>query len=348
MALLGLQTIPAGAAGGNELAAVTRRAVMPGVVPQIGKSTVLLSSALAAAEPVSGGISPITVPLQGTRMVSGGWVDYSGKFAAPQVLPGLVNAEYNLAAFVVGIPQYLFEALGQLDAEIIPILWARFNDAGNYTSDQLAQALWAAQSANTNLMPFSINDIFSTTDPTQGNVGNQPSSAFSNGWQAHVATIGSINSGSSAWSRVNVLYAAMAAQKAAGGEPPSVGICDPGAWAAIAGDVIGAERYTVTHEGHYADTAEGAMIAFPAISVGGIPIYADLYASSTSTLWFPNWNYLGMKIHREAAFAVEGPESLLAQFQLGFVMALFVLLAFVTSKRNAQTAITSFTGALTL
>src|SRR5438552_759653 len=145
MALLNFGIMPAGAAGGNELQAVTRRAVMPAVVVQIGKATVTLSSMLAAAEPVAGGVSPVTVPVQGVRMVAGGWADYSGQFSAPQVLPGLTNAEYNLKAFVVGIPYYMFEGFVQQDAEIVPIIWARMNDAGNYTSDQIATALWAAQ-----------------------------------------------------------------------------------------------------------------------------------------------------------------------------------------------------------
>src|SRR6266446_5369766 len=147
MPLLNFGVMPPGAVG-NELIAVTRRAVMPAVVVQIGKATVTLSSMLAAAEPVSGGVSPVTVPVQGTRMVAGAWTDYSGSFAAPSILPGLQNAE------------------------IVPIIWARMNDAGNYTADQLALALWAALSANTNLMPFSINDIIAATNPTQGNVGN--------------------------------------------------------------------------------------------------------------------------------------------------------------------------------
>src|SRR5438067_9547524 len=112
MPLLNFGVMPTGSVG-NELIAVTRRAVMPAVVVQIGKSTVTLSSMLAAAEPVSGGVSPMTVPVQGTRMVSGAWADYSGAFTSPQVLTGLFNAEYNLKAFVVGIPYYLFEGLVQ-------------------------------------------------------------------------------------------------------------------------------------------------------------------------------------------------------------------------------------------
>lgn len=344
MALLNLGITPSGALGGNELAAVTRRAVMPAVVVQIGKATVLLSSMLAAAEPVSGGVSPITIPVQGSRMVSGAWTDYSGSFASPQVLPGLSNAEYNLAAFVVGIPYYLFEGFVQQDAEIVPIIWARMNDAGNYTADQLATALWAALSANTALMPFSINDIIATTNPTQGNVGNIDRTT-STWWAANSQSIATINTGSAAWSRVNVLGAISYAQKAAGGEPPSAVIISPGAWMAVAADAIGAEQYWVDKSGTYGDAVEGATIGFPAINVGGIPVYADLYQTVNTVALLPNFNYLQAKIHQDAAFAVAGPESLLPQFQLGYVMALFCLMQFVSSKNAAHTSITAFTGA---
>jgi len=277
-------------------------------------------------------------------MVAGGWADYSGQFSAPQVLPGLTNAEYNLKAFVVGIPYYMFEGFVQQDAEIVPIIWARMNDAGNYTSDQIATALWAAQSANTSLMQFSLNDIVSTTNPTQGNVGNidRTTSTF---WQSSSQSIATINSASAAWSRVNVLGAIAYTQKQAGGEPPSAVIVSPGAWMAVAADAVGAEAYLVDKEGTYADAAEGATIAFPAINIGGVPVYADLYQTTNTVALMLNFNYLQYKIHQDAAFVVAGPESLLPQFQLGYIMALFVLLEAVCSKPSAQAVVTGFTGA---
>ena len=346
MALLNFGTIPGGAAG-TELQVATRRAIMPAVVVQIGKSTVTLSSMLAAAEPVSGGVSPMTVPVQGTRMVSGAWADYSGAFTSPQVLTGLFNAEYNLKAFVVGIPYYLFEGLVQQDAEIVPILWARMNDAGNYVSDQIATALWTALSANTALQVFSLNDLIATSNPTQGNVGNLDRST-NTWWQANVSTMTAINGASQAWTRTNVLAALTYAQKAAGGEPPSCVIVGPGAWAALAADTVGSESYLVDREGTYAEASEGATVAFPALNIAGVPVYADLYATNNTDMWLVNFNYTQFKIHQDAAFAVAGPESLLPQFQLGYVMALFVLLEAVVSKCSANARVTGLTGAFSI
>ena len=57
------------------------------VYVQIWKSAPLISALLAIAQVATGGLSPITAPVQGTPMVSGQWVDYSGSFEQPGVSP---------------------------------------------------------------------------------------------------------------------------------------------------------------------------------------------------------------------------------------------------------------------
>jgi hypothetical protein len=346
MALVNFGIIPGGAVGA-ELQAVTRRAVMPAVVVQLGKSTPTLSAMLAAAEPVKGGVSPVTIPVQGTRMVSGQFVDYSGAGSAPTVQPGLLNAEYNLKALTVWIPYYMFEGLIQQDAELVPIIWARMNDAGNYASDLLAQKLFAALSANAALEPFSLFDVMAASNPTQGNLGNIDATA-STWWQGNNATITSLGTGSTTFTRTNVMASLQSAQKLSGGEPPSCGLMSPGAFMALAADVISAERYTVTPEGAYGEVGEGPTVAFPALRIGGVPVFSDVYYTVTTTLAWPNYNYLQYKIHADAAFTVIGPESLLPQYQLGYVMVMLVLLETVCSKRNAQSTYSGWTGAFTI
>ena len=348
MALVNFGIIPGGAVG-TELQAVTRRAAMPAVVVQLGKATPTLSAMLSAAEPVKGGVSPVTIPVQGTRMVTGQFVDYSGSGSAPTVQPGLMNAEYNLKAFTTWIPYYLFEGLIQQDAELVPIIWARMNDAGNVASDTLATKLFAPLSANSTLEPFSLPDVFAATDPTQGALGNIPvSNAW---WKGNNATIASLNVGGTAATtitRAGVLASLHWAQKGSGGEPPSCGLMSPGAFMALAADVIGAERYTVTPEGSYGEVGEGPTVAFPALRIGGVAVYSDVYMTDNTVVQWPNYNYLQYKIHQDAAFTVVGPESLLPQYQLGYVMVMLCLLETVCSKRNAQSQMTGWTGALTI
>ena len=345
MSLLGFGVVPGGAVGA-ELQATTRRAAMPAVVVQLGRATPTLSAMLAAAEPVRGGVSPITVPVQGTRMVAAQWVDYSGAGSAPTVQPGLMNAEYNLKALTIWVPYYLMEGLIQQDAEIVPLVWARMNDGGNVASDTLATILFNAQSTNTTLQPFSLLDIIATTDPTQGAVGNIPraTNAF---WRANSTAITAIST-SATINRVNMMASLMWAQKQAGGEPPSCAIMSPGAFMALAGDVIGSERYNIMPEGAYGEVGEGPTVGFPALRVGGVPFYSDAYMTDGTQALFPNYNYLNYKVHVDAAFTVIGPESLLPQYQLGFIMVMLALLETVTTKSNAQSVVTALTGAYTI
>lgn len=346
MALTGFGVIPGGNVGA-ELAAVTRRAAMPAVVVQLGKATPTLSAMLSAAEPVKGGVSPVTIHVQGTRMVTSQWVDYSGSGSAPAIAAGLENAEFNLKAITTWIPYYLMEGLIQQDAELVPIIWARMNDAGNVVSDDLATRLMAPLSANTTLQPFSLFDAVGTTDPTQGAFGNLPR-AGRTWWRGANSTITALGTGTTTLIRENVTTSLMFAQKAAGGEPPSCGIMSPGAFMALAADVIGSEQYEVNREGSYGEATEGPTIAFPALRVAGVPIYADVYWPDNTTVMWPNFNYAQYKIHQDAAFTVIGPESLLPQFQLGYVMVMLALLELVCSKPSAQALVTGWTGAYTV
>ena len=103
MATLGSGVVPSGAVG-TELTYVTRRAFIPMLVVQLYQSSPLLAVALANAQPASGGVSSVTVPLQGSAYVAGQWTDYSGTFNQPAVLNGTNVAEFNLKALVVPVP----------------------------------------------------------------------------------------------------------------------------------------------------------------------------------------------------------------------------------------------------
>ena len=76
MPQFGSGIVPASGAIASELSAVVRRAFMPRVYVQLWKSAPMMAALLASAQVASGGLSPITAPVQGTPMVSGQWVDY--------------------------------------------------------------------------------------------------------------------------------------------------------------------------------------------------------------------------------------------------------------------------------
>lgn len=330
MPILGQGILPSGATG-NELVAVTRRAFVPKLVVQLYKATPTLSALLAAADPVSGGVGPVTQPVQGSGMVTTQNTDYSGSFAAPTIQAGIQNAEFNMKAYVTPIPFYVMEGLVQMDAGVIPLLEARMNDAGNSIADVLSTDLWVPNASN--LAIWSIPDVMNTANPARGNYGgiDRTTSAF---WQGNLIDAGTAVTPT----RALMVQWIVSASKASGGSMPKFGTMSPGTWALLSQDFIGLERYVITPEKSFAQAEGGAQAAFTALSVMGVPIYIDLYQPD-GTLALYDTDYLSFKIHADAAFAVAGPESLLANFQLGYVMVLVVLLEFVCSKPKAQTRV---------
>src|SRR6516164_4343160 len=103
MPVLGTGIIPSGAIG-NELNALTRRAFIPKLVVQLYKASPTLSAMIANAQMASGGVSSVTVPLQGSAFVTGQWSDYTGTFTQPAPTAGALNAEFNLKLAIVPIP----------------------------------------------------------------------------------------------------------------------------------------------------------------------------------------------------------------------------------------------------
>jgi len=101
-----------------------------------------MAALLQTAQMASGGLSPITAPLQGNPMVIGQWVGYDGAFDQPGVIPGIQNAEFNLKAFVTAIPFLGFEGLVQVDYDVVPLIEARMNDATNVSIDTFSNALY--------------------------------------------------------------------------------------------------------------------------------------------------------------------------------------------------------------
>src|SRR5258708_26935093 len=115
MPQFGAGIVPQAGSIANELSFVTRRAFLERVIIQIYVASPLICALIQSAQMASGGLSPITAPLQGNPMVTGQWVGYDGSFNQPGVTPGLQNAEFNLAAFTTAIPFLGFEGLVQMD-----------------------------------------------------------------------------------------------------------------------------------------------------------------------------------------------------------------------------------------
>ena len=332
MPVLGTGIMPAAGAVAAELTAVTRRAFVPKLVVQTYNSTPLLAMLMANNQSASGGASSITVPVQGTNMVTTQASDYSGTFSQPNVQPGIQNAEFNMKLSITPIPFLGMEAATQVDYAVVPIIEARMNDEGNNIASFWSQALYGNTSNNLQMigLPGAVDD--STNLATYGNI-NRSQNAF---WKSKVYAAGSVNP-----TRQNVLQYIVGTAKAAGGEMPNFGVCGFGTWALLAQDFQGQETYMVTPGSSFDRSEDGARSGFRALMVAGVPIFADMNCPE-GTMYFLNSNYLNMYIHEQGAFAFTGFESTLSNWQLGYVGAIVNIAELVLTKPSACARVGGF------
>jgi hypothetical protein len=325
MPQFGQGIIPASGAIASELSSVVRRAFMPRVYVQLWKSAPLMAALLSSAQVATGGLSPITAPLQGAPMVSGQWVDYSGSFQQPGVQPGIQNAEFNLKAFVSTIPFLGMEGLVQLDYSVVPLIEARMNDSTNVTIDTFATSLFNNVSNQQQLigLPAAIDD--GTFAVSYGGV-SRTSNAF---WKStYVHGAGNVTP------TRNLMLQFISQVSKTTGEMPTIGIMGFGTWTLLAQDFTSQERYNITPGNAFgADKKVEAL--FRALDVAGVPFYADPYCPE-GVLYLINTNYLSLFLHERAAFSFTGFESTLPNNQLGYIGAILSLLELVDVKCKAH------------
>lgn len=332
MPVLGQGILPAAGAIANELTSVTRRAFLPLCVLQTYNSTPLLACLIANNQTASGGASSVTVPVQGTNMVTTQQSDYSGTFNQPSVLPGIQNAEFNLCLSITPIPFLGMEAAVQMDYAVIPIIEARMNDAGNNVAAFWSTALYGNTANNLQMigLPGAVDD--STNLVTYGNI-SRTSSPF---WKSKVYAAGSVNP-----TRQNVLQYIAGTARAAGGEMPNFCVCGLGTWALLAQDFQGQETFMITPGAAFDNLEDGPRSGFRALMVAGVPVFADQNCPE-GTMYILNTNYLNMYIHEQGAFAFTGFESTLSNWQLGYIGALVNIAQLVLTKPSSCSRVGGF------
>jgi hypothetical protein len=315
----------------NELTYVTRRAFIPKLVVQIYNSTPLMAALIANSQTASGGVSSVTVPVQGSQFVNAQWSDYSGSFAQPSVQQGAYQAEFNLKLLVSPVPFLGMEGAVQQDYAIIPLIEARMNDATNVMMDSMATALYNNTTNQQQFigLPAAIDDGSGTA--TYGNIDRTTNTW----WKSKQYAAGSVNP-----TRQNVLQYISGTVKN-GAEVPTFGVCGFGTWTLLAQDYVGQENYMITPGSGFDGDANGPQAAFRALMVAGVPIYPDPYCPE-GTLYFLNNNYMSLYIHEQASFAFTGFESTLPNFQIGYVGAVLMIAELVNTKPKAMTKITGY------
>ena len=312
----------------NELTYVTRRAFIPKLVVQLYNSTPLMAALISNSQQASGGVSQVTVPVQGAQFVNAQWSDYSGSFNQPAVQQGAFNAEFNLKLMIAPVPFLGMEGAVQQDYAIIPLIEARMNDATNVMMDAMATALYNNYTNTQQFigLPGAIDD--GTNLPTYGNI-NRSTYGW---WKSKVYAAGNVNP-----TRQNILQYISGTVKN-GAEVPTFGVCGFGTWTLLAQDYVGQEQYVITPGNGFDGDSNGRQAAFRALMVAGVPIYPDPYCPE-GTVYFINSNYLSLYIHDQGSFVFTGFESTLPNWQIGYVGAVLMIAELVNTKPKAMTRV---------
>lgn len=321
-----LQTgiMPTGAAFA-ELQAITRRAFVPTLYIQFGQASPTIAGLMQHAKTASGGINSVTVPVQGSPLTIPQWTNYNGKFTQPQDIEAIQPAEFNLKGIITPIPFYGMQAAVQADHAIIPKIEAVFNDAGNSTVDTLSQALWNNVTNSSQLIGLmgAVDDGTNAAD--YGNL-DRDISLF---WQSKV-----YSGGAAAPTRLKLLNFLGGVQKN-GTEMPEMGIMGIGTWLSLAADFASLESLQIRPGTGFDTQADRPRSLFRALEIAGVPFYADPYCPEGIVMLL-NTKYLSLYFHEMANFAFTGFESMLPQFQLGWIGAVVSLLELVCVKPRSQ------------
>lgn len=336
MPQLGVGIVPSGAIG-NELVATTRRAFIPRLVVQIYKATPMLSLLMRNAQRAKGGVSQVTVPVQGGSYVSFSWSDYSGVFPQPSVQTAAQNAEFNLKLGVVPIPFMGMEALIQSSEAVIPILKARMADAKTVAVQAISSALFT----NNQNSPTQVDSLYQAYDDgtnvsTYGGINR--STAGNSFWKSTLKS-----SAGAILSRTAFIPYLTQTTTLAGGEAPDFVIMSPGDWTKLMTDFMGSETF-FTKPGSRYGTDDVINAGFRGLMLGDTPMFMDPFCP-TGTAYIVNSRYLAMYLSEDAPFAFSGFYSAIPNLQIANIGVVIVAFDVTCSKPVSGMRITGITGA---
>lgn len=339
MPISGQGVVPASGNIYNELVSTVRRAFVPKLIVQLYYASPVLYYLMGNTQKAAGGLSQITIPVQGNSMVQGQYTGYGGGFNSPTITPGVLNAQFPLSFWVVPIPIVFGEQVLQATDTVISLLKARMNDAYAVTYQNVAQNLFTNNTANS-LMPNSFYDAFDdgTNVATYGGLSRTGSNSWWQG-QYYVASSSSGQPGNAGFKRSTMASQLAQITDAAGGEAPSCVIMNYADWATLQQDFIGTETAFVTPSKDYGGMNASMYSGFPNLNVNGIPIFADHFVPQ-GTAYFPNFKYTSMYISEDWFFDFSGFFSLVPLGQIGQQGVLVLGYNMITAKPVANAVVT--------
>lgn len=337
MPLPGQGVVPTGSLY-NELTSATRRAFVPYLFVQLYYATPTLFNLMGAAQKSAGGLSQITIPIQGQSMVQGQFTGYSGGFNSPVITPGVQNAQFPTAYWVVPVPLPFGETVIQATDVEISLLKARMNDVWSVTVQNVGQLLFSNNTANS-LLPNSFYDAFDngTNVPVYGGISRSAPGNASWKGQYYVAGSSTGQSGNIGFTRKTMSNSLIIIGDAAGGEAVGYVIMNPADFATLNTDFVGAENIYVPPNREYT-MASPVRSSFPNLNVAGVPIFQDHFCPLGSA-FYVNPKYTTMYMSEDAAFDFSGFYSLVPLGQIGQQGVVVLGYNVLTAKPSANATV---------
>jgi hypothetical protein len=323
-----------------ELTSVTRRAFVPVLFVQIYFATPTLFYLMGGAEKAAGGISQITIPIQGQSMVQGQFTGPAGGFNSPSIIPTLQNAQFPLVYWVVPVPLYFGERVLQATDTVISTLKARMNDVWNVTVQNMGGLVFQATAPTNSLFPNSFVEAFDngTTYPVYGGINRTVPGNTSWAGQSYTAAAGAGLPGTAGYTRTTMSNQIIQSTDVAGGETMSYIVMNPSDFATLNADFQGIEQI-FTRPGPEYQMSTPVRSSFPNLNVAGVPIFADHFVPK-GTLFAPNSNYTKMYMSEDAAFDFSGFYPLIPLGQIGQQGVMVTGYNIVTAKPVSNTIVT--------
>jgi hypothetical protein len=332
--LTGSGITPAGMLGA-QLAALTRRAFIPSVYVQIYQSHPLLSLFMANAKAARGGVSQITIPIQGSSFVNFSWGSFAGDFQMPTDAAAIQDAQFSLKLGMVPIGFFGMEAIVQSSEVVIPKLRAVMSDAAVVIKQAYAQSLYSNNYSNSQAWD-SLAQAYDdgTNVPSYGGVARSTGSF----WSGQLIT----NTGAAATTRVGMAQLLTRIQQGAGGEAPDYAVMNPANWATLMADFMNLEMFTTTPRSIYGKD-DVVNAGFRAIRVLDTPIFPDPFCP-LGTGYVVNSRYTGLFMSEYAPMTFSGFESQIPMGQISDIGVLISASDLVCSKPSSGAQITGITG----
>lgn len=327
--------VPGGGTGA-QLAAITRRAVVPTVFCQIYQSHPLLSLLFSNSQRAKGGVGGVTIPVQGASFTTAAWGGFGGDFAMPTDQQALTNLQFNLKLLLDPIGFFGMEAIIQSSEVIIPKLRVVMSDAAVVMKKTLATAMYANNYSNPQVIDSLIQAYDSGTNaPSYGGI-----SRAGNPWiQGQTYT----NAGAGPVTRAGMATLLTQIATGAGGEAPDFMVMNPANWASLMTDFMGYEQYQTRPRSIYAKD-DVVNAGFRAIKVLDTPIFPDPYCP-VGQAFAINSRYLSLYLSEYAPFAFSGFHSLIPLGQIADIGVLFSALDLVCAKPSSGAYITGISNA---